>query len=489
MTAEQKRPAQTSKSLLTITYPYDGAVFPPGIASPTFQWTDPSPGIKNWLMAIRFMDGQEPVYTMVDTPQWTPNRATWEAIKAGSVASPAQVWVYGVRMAPTKALISESRIQIATSKDPVDASVFYRQVPLPFETNGSSLEKMKWRMGDIASYDKPPVIMENMPVCASCHQFSKDGSTISMEMNYKGDSGAHLIAPVQKNIALSSKDFMTWKDFPKPDMLPKTRGFLAKLSPGGNYMAGTVNEIAFFALTNDPAYSQLFFPTYGVLAWYDVKGRKFHKLPGATDKKFIQTDPAWSWDEKYIVFARAKTRKEYHDDITNIRIRKEDADIHELNGRYPMRFDLYKIPFNHGKGGVAAPLEGASQNGMSNYFARYSPDGKWIVFTRSRSGIMLQPDSELYMIPADGGSPRRMICNRDHFNSWHSFSPNGRWMLFSSKTNSMFTEIFLTHIDENGMDSPPVCLSRFSNNNYAANVPEFVNLPVGAIQKIVLTDN
>ena len=125
---------------------------------------------------------------------------------------------------------------------------------------------------------------------------------------------------------------------------------------------------------------------------------------------------------------------------------------------------------------------------MSNYFPRFSPDGKWIVFTRSKSGIMLQPDSELFIIPAVGGEPRRMKCNRKLFNSWHSFSPNGNWMLFSSKTNTPFTEIFLTHIDENGVDSPPICLSRFSDDRYAANVPEFVNIGPGAIRKIVVGD-
>ena len=61
--------------------------------------------------------------------------------------------------------------------------------------------------------------------------------------------------------------------------------------------------------------------------------------------------------------------------------------------------------------------------------------------------------------------------------------------MFSSKVNSAYTEIFLTHIDENGMDRPPVCLSRFSDSRYAANVPEFVDLPADAIRKIVLTGN
>jgi len=77
-----------------------------------------------------------------------------------------------------------------------------------------------------------------------------------------------------------------------------------------------------------------------------------------------------------------------------------------------------------------------------------------------------------------------MNCNRKIFNSWHSWSPNGKWLLFSSKVNSPFTEIFMTHIDENGNDSPPVLLSRFSDSEYAANVPEFVNIKPDAISEI-----
>lgn len=484
----EREPAQTSTGL-TITYPYDGAVFPPEMAAPTFQWTDRSTTSTQWLVVFRFGDTQNPLYAISNAPQWTPDKATWETIKARSVADRAEVMIFGVRSTPTRALTSECRIHISTSKDRVDASIFYRQVPLPFNTGTRALRLIKWRMGDIASYGKPAVVMKNLPTCASCHLFSKDSRLISMEMNYKGDSGAHFIAPVSETIALSKKNFMTWKDFPKPDMLPQSRGVFAKLSPSGNYMVGTVNEISYFALTNDPAFCQLFFPTYGVLAWYAVDRRQFYRLPGADDPEFVQTDPSWSWDEKYVVFARAKTRNEYHEDITDIRTQVEDADIHTLNRKYPIQFDLYRISFNHGRGGIPEPLEGASHNGMSNYFARYSPDGRWIVFTRSKSGIMLQPDSELHIIPAAGGQARKMRCNRERFNSWHSFSPNGKWMLFSSKVNSAFTEIFLTHIDENGMDSPPVCLSRFSDNHYAANVPEFVNLPAGTIRKIVLTDN
>ena len=64
--------------------------------------------------------------------------------------------------------------------------------------------------------------------------------------------------------------------------------------------------------------------------------------------------------------------------------------------------------------------------------------------------MLLQPDSELYIMPAAGGEARRLECNTARMNSWHSWSPNGKWLVFSSKANSPYTQLFLTHIDEQG---------------------------------------
>ena len=69
-------------------------------------------------------------------------------------------------------------------------------------------------------------------------------------------------------------------------------------------------------------------------------------------------------------------------------------------------------------------------------------------------------------------------------NSWHSWSSNGRWLVFSSKANTPYTQLFLTHIDEDGESTPPVVLERFTGTDRAANIPEFVTLPADAIAKI-----
>ena len=149
-----------------------------------------------------------------------------------------------------------------------------------------------------------------------------------------------------------------------------------------------------------------------------------------------------------------------------------------------IRYDLYRIPFNEGKGGKAEPVVGASQNGMSNSFPKVSPDGRWIVFVGSRNGLLMRPDGQLYIVPASGGEARRMTCNTPLMNSWHSFSPNGRWLVFSSKSRSPYTQMFLTHIDEAGNDSPAILIEDATAANRAVNIPEFVNIPADGLMKI-----
>jgi Flp pilus assembly protein TadD len=88
-------------------------------------------------------------------------------------------------------------------------------------------------------------------------------------------------------------------------------------------------------------------------------------------------------------------------------------------------------------------------------------------------------------MPSAGGAPRLMRCNfPDKMNSWHSWSPNGRWMVFSSKADGPFTQLWLTHIDSEGNDSPAVLLEHFTSADRAANIPEFVNLDPETFREI-----
>ncbi len=470
---------------LTIRYPLGGTVFPPESIPPAFRWEDSATESDAWVLAVDFPDDQGGMSAICQDAEWTPSDEQWETIKRCSVEQPARVTVLGVNLQTPKKILSAATITIATSKDPVEAPIFYREVDLPFEMSvRDPAAHIRWRFGEISSRQQPPIVLDRLPVCANCHSFSADGSLLGMDIDYANDKGSYVLEAVAKDMVLEPGKIITWSDYRREDG-ETTFGLLSQVSPDGRHVVSTVKDQSVFVAKDDLAFSQLFFPIKGILAIYDRTRKEFRALPGADDPQFVQSNPSWSPDGKTILFARGRAyrTKRPLQQQNAVLLRREDCEEF-LDGRQTLQFDLYRIPFNDGKGGKAEPLRGASLDGMSNYFGRYSPDGRWIVFCKSKSFMLLQPDSQLYIVPAEGGEARRMECNTPHMNSWHSWSPNGRWLVFSSKANSPYTQLFLTHVDEQGRSTPPVLLPQFTASDRAANIPEFVRAAPGAIQRI-----
>jgi tetratricopeptide (TPR) repeat protein len=466
---------------LAIHYPLQDTLFPPDVAAPLFQWQDDTDDVARWLVLVQ-LDGQSDMLRFAtDEPAWRPDSADWQTIKSASVEQHARVAVVGLD--ERGAARSAAKVRIQTSEDPVGDAIFYREVPLPFIAAVQDPSKIRWRFGTVDSTDPPPVVLDNLPVCGNCHSFSKDGSTLGLDVDYGNDKGGYAILPVAEQMTLADENIMTWSDYQRDDG-EGTFGLLSQVSPDGRYVISTVKDRAVFVATPGIEFSQLFFPIKGILVVYDTKTGQFARLPGADDPTYVQSNPTWSPDGKYVVFARAKAyQREGLANATSVLL--DEKDVPEfIEDNQPYKFDLYRVPFNGGRGGEAQPLAGASHNGKSNFFAKYSPDGQWIVFTQAENYMLLMPDSELFIIPADGGDARRLAANTARMNSWHSFSSNSRWLVFSSKINTPYTQLFLTHIDKYGNSSPAVVLDRFTNSDRAANIPEFVPRDGDAIARI-----
>ncbi|MBN1509865.1 MAG: tetratricopeptide repeat protein [Sedimentisphaerales bacterium] len=472
-----------NRQRLTIEYPLDETLFPPDIAAPTFRWMELNTRSGAYVVAIEFADGQEPMRFLTREPRWTPGHATWEAIKQRSLQKEATITIAGVHRGMSRRILSANQTRIRTSRDEVGAPIFYREVILPFIDAVKDPARIRWRFGSISSGQQPPVVLEKLPVCGNCHSFSADAAVLGMDVDYANDKGSYVVTPVRDEITLAKSEIITWSDYRREDGEP-TFGLLSQVSPDGRYVVSTVKDQSVFVPKPGLAFSQLFFPIKGILCVYDRQTGTFQTLPGADDPTLVQSNPSWSPDGRYIVFARTTTyRLKVPGSENKVLLSPEDCSEFLRDGK-PFLYDLYRIPFNDGRGGTPEPIRGASGNGMSNFFARYSPDGRWIVFCQAKSYMLLQPDSKLYIIPADGGEPRRLRANTSRMNSWHSWSPNGRWLVFSSKASSVYTQLFLTHIDEQGNSSPAVLLDRFTASDRAANIPEFVNAKPSAIAKI-----
>lgn len=470
---------QETYSYIALEYPFDGTLFPPEAPPPTFRWKDGSPEVRRWLVRVAVTDGEPDLRFLVRRPQWTPGPQDWESLKRRSLAQDAHVLVLGVGPGKTPGILSRAAMAFRTSKDPVGAPLFYREVILPFAEADKDPSRIRWRFGTIDA--RPPVVLEHVSVCANCHSFSRDGTLLGMDADYAKNKGAYLLAQVQKQVTLTPNDLISWNDFDRGE---GAFGLLSQVSPDGRYVISTVRDMAVFIDRPLLAFSQLFYPIKGILAVYDRQLRTFRALPGADDPNLVQSNAMWSPDGKDIVFARAPVPDLSRTHGMGLRpLTRFDSEMLAEQGR-PLRFDLYRVPFNGGQGGTPVPLAGASRNGRSNYFARYSPDGRWIVFCQAKSYMLLQPDSELYLIPAQGGAARRLRGNTRRMNSWHSWSPNGQWLVFSSKAWSDYTQLCLTHIDVNGDSTPPVLLDHLTAPDRAANIPEFVNASSRAIVRI-----
>lgn len=467
---------------LVIDYPLDGAVFPPGIPPPLVRWRSKS-GATRWTVEVRTSTtGAVLVHATTVESSYRPERSAWRAVQDAAQRSPVTLAVSALDRGSRPEVTAA--ISFRTSQDRVEAPIFYREVPLPFELANKDPGLIRYSLGRVDDRVPPRVLLEKLPVCGNCHSFSRDGAVMGMDVDYANDKGSYALASITPEVILSPDKLITWSDFRRDDGR-LTFGLLSQVSPDGNHVVSTVKDRSIFvSLPERFAYSQLFFPVRGILAVHDRRRGGFRALPGADDPKLVQSNPSWSPDGKYLLFARARADVPPQVENTSAIVLPAAAAADYVSGKRGFQYDIYRVDWNAGAGGRAVPVAGASHNGMSNYFPKISPDGKWLVYTQARNFMLLQPDSRLIIVPAGGGKPRTMRCNRSRMNSWHSWSPDGRWLVFASKENGPYTQLWLTHVDEDGEDSPPVLLEHLGAPQRAANIPEFLPGAVD-LQRIV----
>ncbi|MEI9975470.1 MAG: hypothetical protein WDO73_27420 [Ignavibacteriota bacterium] len=247
---------------------------------PTFLWRDASSGATSWTIDVAFTDGAPGIHAKsageglrigeIDpdavsvnneppklTPEqaaahtWTPDAATWAAIKTRSVAAPATVTITGFHGDDVQRPLSSGHVQIATSKEPAGAPVFYRDVPLmPNQGNKGVISPLapeaigliKWRLRYL---DEPGsrVVMQKISTCANCHSFSADGKTLGLDVDGpRNDHGLYALIPVAKETAIRTKDIIKWPTVRDP-AIPRLRAaFMSQVSPDGRYVLSTIDD-------------------------------------------------------------------------------------------------------------------------------------------------------------------------------------------------------------------------------------------------------
>ena len=355
---------------------------------------------------------------------------------------------------------------IYVSPDSIDPYISYRLISPSYVT----YEELTINQRCLENYDES-VVYDNMLCsdgadgqCINCHNYQQYNPD-RMQFHARQNLGGTVIAydgnirkiGMGNDSVLSAGVYPTWHPWLKLIVYStnKTGQIFHSVDP---------NKIEVFDSESD-------------LIAYDVEKNEVTNIEN--DFTEMECFPFWAPDGKTLYYCSAHF--EYKDTI--------DKGLEVVARTEEVKYNLYKKSFDPEtmQFGPRQLVFAADSIDKSATLPRVSPDGRFLVFTLAKYGVfhIWHHDADLWMLDLQTGKVRMMEeLNSPDTESYHSWSSNGRWMVFSSRRyDGNYTRPFIAHIDSNGRGSKPFELPsadpdyhRQFLKNY--NVPEFMRGPV-----------
>lgn len=197
------------------------------------------------------------------------------------------------------------------------------------------------------------------------------------------------------------------------------------------------------------------------------------------DSNEFECFPTWAPDGKTLFYVSAYFKHEFG----------SDRQSYLFSHYKEFHYNLYKKSFNPDtrSWGKSEMIIDADSLNKSITLPRVSPDGRYLLFSMGEYGIfhIWHKDADLYLMDLKNDSVRALAeINSKDVESYHSWSSNGKWIIFSTKRDDGgYTRIYLSHFNENGTFSKPFLLPQknpdFSDKYlFSYNIPEFMIEPV-----------
>ena len=236
--------------------------------------------------------------------------------------------------------------------------------------------------------------------------------------------------------------------------------------PSGRYVAFSTNDTKQDFHLSDANRVEVFDNRSDVVV-YDVEKHEIVTAPHLSSEENMETFPAFSPDGRRLYFCSAPA----------CRMPESYRKI---------RYNLQSIAFDPEKRSFGQTIDtfyNANEEGRSAKLPRVSPDGRFLMYTVSDYGnfSIWHKDADLRLLDMLTGKIDSLLqVNSNDVESYHSWSSNSRWFVFSSRRDDgLYTRPYICYLGANGVPGKPFLLPQketdyYERSLFSFNIPEFI---------------
>lgn len=425
---------------------YSGITVPPNIAPLNFRVEEPGERFRAELRSVTgnriSLSSRKPVFRLP--------AAAWQALLKENAGNPLYVEIAvqnrqgDWRRFPT--------ITNFIAREPIDPYIAYRLLKPLYNT----YINLGIYQRHIETFEERP-ILENRKFdhkCLNCHTFLNRRPE-TFVLHTRGFQ-----AKAQPMVLVRSNEVAR---------VDRTMGYLS-WHPSGRLLAFSANKLSMFSHTVGE--TRDVYDASSDIGIYRVDSNTVVYPSALSLTNRNETWPSWAPDGRHLFFCSASPLP-----VQNYR---------------QIKYDLMRVSYDieNDKWGAVEMILAAQDSRLSAAEPRVSPDARWLLFCLSPWGNfpIYNPESDLYLMDLKSRAYRRLEINSEEADSWHCWSSNGRWVVFSSKRlDGLFARPHFTYVDAEGHFHKPFLLPQEDPAFYDSylktfNAPEFVLGPVGVTQ-------
>lgn len=445
-----------SKDLPKIYPDYTNVTIPMNIAPLTFELDE----VVDEMIARYAVGNKELVFEGKAQPQMDDWRVLTEKAKGGAMT----VDVYARR---ADQWTHYKPFNIFVSPDSIDSYLSYRLI-YPSFVDYKTLtisQRCLENYDESVIYDNVLCGLEKDRQCINCHnyqQYNPERMQFHARQNFGGTIIAydgHIKKVNMKNDSiLSAGVYPAWHPWLK--LIVYSTNMTAQ-----SFHTTHHNKIEVYDSESD-------------LIAYDIAKGEVTNLEN--DANELEVFPAWAPDGKTLYYCSA------HFEWKDSALTKVDEIIKRSQ---EIKYNIYRKRFNP-ETMAFGPRElvfSADSLNKSATLPRISPDGRYLMFALAEYGVfhIWHHDADLWLLDLQTGQARALQeINSPDTESYHSWSSNGKWVVFSSRRDDgTYTRPFFAHIDNNGHGTKPFELPSADPDYHRQfmrcyNIPEFMHGPV-----------